>query len=203
MTAETAQDRPASGRGGRRPRAGRKRKGHVAPTALGEIDIKAALAAAVPERIEDVAAGDAHASLEALVKQLLAGASEFVKVRAANAILDRGFGKPAVEAGGEPTLPFFGIAPQAKLHGEIREAARRHANLAIAALRRIRDHGESESARIAAAQALLDRGLGTVATAKVPDGPVARPLGKKEEASAAARDAASGRYATPPAPRLQ
>jgi len=56
---------------------------------------------------------------------------------------------------------------------------------------------------IAAAQALLDRGLGTVATAKVPDGPVARPLGKKEEASAAARDAASGRYATPPAPRLQ
>ena len=100
-------------------------------------------------------------------------------------------------------LPFFGIAPQAKLHGEIREAARRHANLAIAALRRIRDHGESESARIAAAQALLDRGLGTVATAKVPDGPVARPLGKKEEASAAARDAASGRYATPPAPRLQ
>jgi hypothetical protein len=42
--------------------------------------------------------------------------------------------------------------------GEIRELARQHTVLALRTLKEIVDHGENESARVAAANALLDRG---------------------------------------------
>jgi hypothetical protein len=193
-------ERPKSRRGGRRPGAGRKRKGQQAASAIAGLDLKSALESAPPQEIETVAQRHAHAALEALVKQLIHGASEPTKVQAANAILDRGYGKPSVDVGGDPLLPFFGSAPIKQVATEIREEARKYAHLAIAVLEKIASNGESESARVTAAKALWDRGLGTVAPAKVPD-EFRRVIGKKEEAKTAARGAATGRYATPEPPK--
>jgi hypothetical protein len=57
--------------------------------------------------------------------------------------------------------------------GEIRELARQHTALALRTLSEIADHGENESARVAAANALLDRGYGKpavpVAAAELPE----------------------------------
>jgi hypothetical protein len=57
--------------------------------------------------------------------------------------------------------------------GEIRELARQHTVLALRTLKEIADHGENESARVAAANALLDRGWGKpavpVVTADLPE----------------------------------
>jgi hypothetical protein len=47
-----------------------------------------------------------------------------------------------------------------KGHGEIRELARAHTELALRTLVEIASHGENESARVTAANALLDRGWG-------------------------------------------
>lgn len=196
----TGTGKPKSRRGGKRLGAGRKKKGHVAPSALAGIDLKAALDLPPPTEIESAAQRHARAALDALVKQLISGASESAKVNAANAILDRGYGKPSVEIGGESFLPFLS-APSKVVSTEIRTEARKFANLAIAVLEKIATNGQSESARVMAAKSLWDRGLGTVAPAKIPDGPMRRPAGKKEEAQAAAERAASGRYATPPPPK--
>ena len=48
----------------------------------------------------------------------------------------------------------------AALHGEIRDLARRHTPAALATLVEICENGRNESARVAAASALLDRGWG-------------------------------------------
>lgn len=205
MTTEAAE-KPKSRRGGARKGAGRKPKGYAKPGSLTDLDVRAIEAQPAPERIEDVAHVEARAALEALKRQLLGGSSESVKVRAADEILDRGYGKAGVDAPGQPELPFFGVAPAQQLRGAMHEAARRLANLAIEVLRRIRDFGESESARVAAAKVLLKRAVGTAATAtRLPDSPLAqaRPVGKKEQAAESAREAATGRYATPAPPRLQ
>ena len=53
---------------------------------------------------------------------------------------------------------------------------------------------------MSAAKSLLDRGVGTVQTARVPEGLVPKTLGKKEEAAIQARNAAAGKYAPPAAP---
>ena len=47
-----------------------------------------------------------------------------------------------------------------KGHGEIRDLARQHTELALGTLAEIAAHGENESARVSAANALLDRGWG-------------------------------------------
>lgn len=47
-----------------------------------------------------------------------------------------------------------------KVAGAVRDLARAHTKLAIETLAEICQHGESEAARIAAANALLDRGWG-------------------------------------------
>jgi Family of unknown function (DUF5681) len=47
-----------------------------------------------------------------------------------------------------------------KGYGEIRELARAHTMTALQALVEIAEHGENESARVAAANAILDRGWG-------------------------------------------
>lgn len=199
MTAEGAKSR----RGGRRPGAGRKPKGHVPPAKVAGLDLTSALEAPAPGEIESVAQRHARSAIAALSKLLIHGASEAARINAANTILDRGYGKPSVEAGGDPMLPFFGPAPDKPVPAtvEIREEARKYANLAIEVLHKIADGGQSESARATAAKSLLDRGLGTVAPAKLPDSFGNRPLGKKEEAQHAARNAATGRYATPTPPR--
>jgi hypothetical protein len=190
-----------SGRGGKRPGAGRKKKGHVptSPSAVAGVDLALALSAEPPVEIEGVAQRHARTMLDGLVKQLIAGTSETARISAANAVLDRAFGKPAVDVGGE-TLPLFGIAPDRSVSLEIRSEARRHALLAIEVLRKIAENGASETSRVSAAKSLLDRALGTVAPAKVP-AEVYTPLGKKEEAARAAKAAATGRYATPAPPR--
>src|SRR3954447_2268553 len=50
-----------------------------------------------------------------------------------------------------------------KGHGEIRELARQHTETALATLVEICQSGENESARVAAANAILDRGWGEAA----------------------------------------
>ena len=59
-----------------------------------------------------------------------------------------------------------------KGHGEIRELARAHTMTALRALVEIAESGVNESARVAAASALLDRGWGK-ASASVDDPPLA------------------------------
>src|SRR5581483_3722912 len=190
-----------SKRGGARPGAGRKRKGHASTSALPAIDLAAALEAAPPEDIESAAQAHAREAIASLVKQLSFGKSETAKVNAANAILDRGYGKPSVDVGGLAQLSLFGgLRPTAAVADEIRVEARKFATLALECLRRIATGGETEGARVSAAKSMLDRGVGTVAVAKVPEGLAAKPLGKREEAAVAARNAAAGRYAPPPPP---
>lgn len=192
-TDDLPADKPKSRRGGKRIGAGRKAKGSTSPSLVGGIDLQSVLAAPVPDEIESVARRHARTAIEALQKQLLFGQSESARVNAANAILDRGFGRPSVDVGGDAMLPFFGLAPDRTTSQEIRQEARRHAQLAIEVLNKIAGHGASESARVMAAKSLLDRGLGTVAAAKIgtEELPV-RPLGKKEEAAIAAETAGSG-----------
>lgn len=192
---------PKSKRGGKRPGAGRKPKGHKASSALPALDLEAALAAPAPDDIESSAQAYSRGAIASLVKQLCHGKSESSKVNAANAILDRGYGKPSVDVGGLSQLSLFGgIRPAAVVGDEIRVEARKYANLAIEVLGSIATRGETESARVSAAKSLLDRGVGTVQVAKVPEGLQPKTMGKKEEAAVAARNAAAGKYAPPPAP---
>jgi hypothetical protein len=73
-------------------------------------------------------------------------------------------------------------------NGAIRSQARRYAAVAVAVLRKIaQDGAERDGARAGASKALLDRGLGTVGKARMPDEQRDRPLGKKEEAAARRR----------------
>lgn len=195
-----------SGRGGKRPGAGRKPKGYVKPSALSELTKVSALATKPPEEIDGIAQRHARLAIESLVKLLFYGASEAAKITAAKEILDRGYGKPAVEIGGDAAMLPFMMAPSdaadaPALSAEIRAEARKYAVLAVEALRKIAADGSSETAIAAASKALLDRGLGTVGKARMPDEQRERPLGKKEEAARAAAAAATGRYAPPAPPR--
>jgi hypothetical protein len=176
-----------SNRGGKRPGAGRKPAAYRSPTALSAFDQEFLAAQTPPDAIEPIAQQHAHSVMAMLVKLLEFGASEPARVAAAKIILDRGYGKPA----------------QRNISGvvaKIRVEARRHAHLAVEVLRRIAEFGVSEGARVAAADALLIRGLGTAAPAKIPAG-VASPLGKREQAVEDARGAATGIFAPPKAPR--
>lgn len=211
MSTDAADTRPVSRRGGKRPGAGRPKKGSVKPSALSDLNKVSALATAPPEEIDGVAQRHARTAIESLVKLLFYATSEAAKIQAAKEILDRGYGKPAVEIGGDAAmsamLPFM-VAPATvpsmvmSLTAEIRAEARKYANLAIEVLRKISQDGASESAIASASRALLDRGLGTVGKARMPDEQRERPLGKKEEAARAAETAATGRYATPSPPRF-
>lgn len=206
MTDEPSE-KPKSRRGGARPGAGRKKKGAVVKSSLGPIDLAAARAAPVPDDITALAQATWADVLATLVKQCLHGASDSAKVVAANEILDRGYGKPAVDIGGDPMLPFM-AKPDAITDASqaLRAEARKYANLAIEVLRRVADVAESESARNSAAKSLLLRGFGSVAAAKLPESLGSpRVVGKREEMQIAAQAAASGRYAVPAAPgtRLQ
>ena len=58
-----------------------------------------------------------------------------------------------------------------KADGEIRELARQHTVMALRTLREIAECGENESARVAAANSLLDRGWGKPAVPVVPADP--------------------------------
>jgi hypothetical protein len=194
-----------SGHGGARPGSGPKPKGYVPPSSLSPLNRAAALETPPPEEIDGLAQGHARHVLTALVKVLSHGKSEVAKISAAKEILDRGYGKPTVEIGGDAAMLPFMMAPQPAaaptVHAEIRAEARKYAHLAIEVLRKIALDGASESAIASAAKALLDRGLGTVGKARMPEEQRDRPLGKKEELSRAAEIAASGPFATPVAPR--
>ena len=199
--------KPKSGRGGKRPGAGRKKKLYQAPSAITPEDAAAALATPGPAEIDAYVQDDATDTIRGFAHQLLYAASESAKIAAANAILDRGYGKPAVEIGGDAAMQLSFMVPLAGASerpvvttAEVRAEARRYAVLAVEVLRRIRDKGESDQARVSAGRALLDRGLGTVGKARLPDDLRERPLGKKEEAQRAATAAATGRFAIPAPP---
>lgn len=199
-TQTTARD--GTRRGGARPGAGRKKKELSAPTALSELELRALLAEEPPEEIDGVAQQHAALAIETLSRVLIYGASESAKITAAKELLDRGYGKPAVEIGGDAAmLPFMMAPPAPTLSAGLRTQARRYAAVAVATLRKIASDGQSETARAGASKALLDRGLGTVGKARMPDEQRERPLGKKEEAQRAAEAAATGRFATPRPPR--
>lgn len=179
--------------GGARPGAGRKRKGTTSPSAVTELDLRAAMATPAPDEVEPVASKYADAAVETLFKELIAGQSDAARVAAANEILDRGWGKPTVDSGGDLLLPLFGTAPARALPSDIRTRCRRLTSLAIETLHKIATSSTSESARVSAARSLLSRGLGAVAPARVPDDQALRNLGKKAEAERLAKtpDAAS------------
>lgn len=193
-----------TGWGGKRTGSGRKPKGHKPPTLVAGVDFEAAMSAPVPDEIDGIAQQHARTAIASLVKLLAYGASESAKITAAKEILDRGYGKPAVEIGGDAAmLPFMqspSLAAVVSLSAEVRTEARRFANLAIEVLKKIADAGSSETARASASKALLDRGLGTVGKARMPDEQREQPLGKKEQQQRAAQVAATGRYATPAPP---
>lgn len=199
--AKLAKD--GSRRGGARPGAGRKKRELASPTSLSELELKALLAEPAPEEIDGLAQRHADLAIEQLARVMIYGGSEAAKITAAKEILDRGYGKPAVEIGGDAAMLPFMMAPQAapSLTDTVRTQARKYAAVAVAVLRKIAQDGQSETARAGASKALLDRGLGTVGKARMPDEQRDRPLGKKEEAAQAAAAAATGRYATPPPPR--
>lgn len=190
-----------SGRGGKRAGAGRKKKGYVAPTRLSDLDVKAAMALSAPDDIETAAQEKAFAAIQALIRVMQHGDSESARVKACCSIIDRGYGKPSANVGGDPLLPFLGSAPVREAAPKIRDEARKYANLAIEILHRIAGAAQSDAARRQAADALLDRGLGKVATAQMQDelGKL-RQLGKKEQQSQAAEQAGTGLYATPAPP---
>jgi hypothetical protein len=194
-----------SSRGGKRPGAGRKPKGFVKPSALSQLNKISALATEPPVEIDSAAQRHARTMVEELVKLLFYATSEAAKITAAKEILDRGWGKPAVEIGGDAAMLPFMVAPTSSpsisLSEEIRTEAKKYGNLALETLRKIATSGSSETAIAAACKALLDRALGTVGKARMPDEQRDRPLGKKEEAARAAEAAATGRFATPAPPR--
>lgn len=193
-------------RGGSRPGAGRPKKGQNRSLRLRALDIRAAIDAPPPSEVDAVAQRNARRNIDNLVKLLQYGESESAQIAAAKGILDRGYGKPAVEIGGDAAMLPFMMAPDAKgaltVSAEVRDEARKYANLALLVLQKIADDGRSESARAAANLAMLDRSIGTVGKARMPDEQRERPLGKKEEAARAAETAATGRYATPAPPRM-
>src|SRR4051812_35771853 len=92
--------KPRTKHGGRRRGDGRKPVEYRSPTALSALDRQALLADSPPALIESAAQRHARTSIAALVKRLEFGASDAARVAAANSILDRGYGKPAVDAGG-------------------------------------------------------------------------------------------------------
>lgn len=80
---------------------------------------------------------------------------------------------------------------------DVEALARTHTLLAVQALAEIALNGEKEAARVAAANALLDRGHGKVG------GAAGGVDGKKAQRQAnAERSASGGRFAAPVAPRL-
>jgi len=200
---KTAKD--GSRRGGARKGAGRKPKRASSPTAINEVDLKAAMTAPAPAEIESAVDGQWRQSLEGLKNIMLHAGSDTARIAAAKEVLDRGYGKPAVEIGGDgalPMLPFMAapsLAPSTT--ATMRAEAQKYANLAVLVLRKIAENSLSETARVAAHRALIERECGTVGTAKMPDERREQPLGKKEQAQRAAAAAATGRFATPTPPR--
>ena len=193
-------------RGGRRDGAGRKRK-VIDPMVLDQATIDLLVADVPSDQIEQPAQRHARTAVLALVKKMLNGGSESARVTAANSILDRGYGKPAVDIGGDAAPSLFSLSPHERASGgfevvsiEVKNEARKYATLAIEVLSRIAQFGRSESAVVSAATSLLNRGCGTVGTAKLPDEFRETRLGKKETAVIAARAAASGIFATPSPP---
>src|SRR5690349_8271052 len=98
------EPKPKSRRGGRRPGAGRPKKVTIAATEVVGEELAGALTSPPPDEIDGVAQRHAKTAIDALVKQLIFGSSEAAKVAAANTILDRGYGKPAVEIGGDAAM---------------------------------------------------------------------------------------------------
>ena len=198
-SSQSSDAAPKPKHGGKRPGAGRKPAGYTSPTALTPLDRQAILARSPPQRIESAAQQYARTSIASLAKRLEFGSSDAARVAAANSILDRGYGRPAVDVGGDSVVMAEAEDLVVGIGAEIRTEARKFALLAIEVLRRISEFSTSESASVSASNALLARGLGIVAPAKLPD-EVTRSLGKREKARVDAREAAIGVFETPPPP---
>ncbi|MBM3642355.1 MAG: hypothetical protein FJX15_13745 [Alphaproteobacteria bacterium] len=205
MTAADKRAKDGSRRGGARPGAGRKKAETRSPTAINSVDLAAALETPAPAEIDAALNGQSRRSLDGLVKLMLHASSDSARISAAEEILDRGYGKPAVDIGGDaamPTLPFM-MAPEPTLLSisTVRAEAKRYANLAVLVLQKIAENSLSETARVSAHRALIKRECGTVGMARMTDQQRDRPLGKKEQAARAAEAAASGLYAPRRVPR--
>ena len=190
-------DAPRPGRGGRRPGAGRKPKSHVPPAHLSEINIAASRARPVPERMESAALRHARKAIDTLLTVMLHGKSDPARVKAAEAILDRGWGKPSAEPGGDLVLPLFPDDQVRVLAEDLRELARKETNLAFDVLSAISERSLTESAQVAASKAIIDRTIGSVGVARVPESEYRREIGKKEQAAQMADEMATDIYAVP------
>ena len=126
-------DSPTRTRGGRRPGAGRPKKDRSATT-IQAADIQLLISDKAPNEVETAAQRHARMAVEVLVKKLKIGVNESARITAAKAILDRGYGKPAV--GGLPEDP-----PTSPIGAEMRAEARKFSLLAIEVLRRIAEFG--------------------------------------------------------------
>lgn len=178
-----------SKRGGKRTGAGRKPKNFYSPSALTDLDIRVASVITTPTEIESAARAHAKESLESLKTVMLLSESETARVNAANAILDRGFGKPSAETGVDMLLPLFDQVFLKTTPGEVMEEARKLAPLAIAVLHKIAQNSHSHSARVSASRSLLDRGLGSADVARLDAYRAdSKQIGKKEEALRAAQN---------------
>lgn len=101
----------ATGRGGKRPGAGRPKGSRSAATKEQQATIS------------DLAKSHGQSALDALVQIATSGESEAARVSAANAILDRGFGKPVQSM--EHSSPDGSMSPQAAVQDAALEAMRR------------------------------------------------------------------------------
>lgn len=194
----------ASKRRGKRPGAGRKPKGYRSTTALTDLDLKSAEAAelSTPAEIESAVRAHARSSIESLKNVMLHSDSEAARIAAAKALLDRAFGKPAVATGINMALPLFDQASVKSAPGQVIEDARKLAPLAITVLHKIAEGSARDSARVSASRALLDRGIGAVAVARLEAyRDDLNAIGKKEQANHAATAAACGKFTVPPAPK--
>src|SRR5882757_9273125 len=99
--------------GGRRPGAGRRKK-IVDPTILDQQTVDLLTADVVPDVIERPAQRHAKTAVLSLVKKMLSAGSEAARVTAANSILDRGYGKPSVDIGGDAAPSLFSLQPEEK-----------------------------------------------------------------------------------------
>src|SRR3954469_23068556 len=124
--------------GGRRVGAGRPKKSRSSPTVLDDASLSLLIDLDTPpDLIETAARRHVRTAIGTLARKLIVGGNDAARVRAANEILDRGYGKPAVDAGGDALLPFAAMPTSGttSVSAETRAEARKYANLAIEVLR--------------------------------------------------------------------
>jgi hypothetical protein len=172
-----------------------RRAGEARSSYLTEAEIKAAEAEPVPTSAAELALtcrAGLYSTLEQLVKIMRdPWQRSSARVAAAGEVLDRGHGRPSVEAGVNAQIEFFAEEFKTASPDEFASTCRSFTNEAFAVLRWICANGAPVSARIKAARMLIARGAG-LAPAASNDPLTARAAGKKAQAVVDAATAGLG-----------